>query len=609
MHFILKKSLTFAYNIAILSLKTNDENNWKAMAFIRTQKVTSSSGKTHLYLRIVENVREGGKLKQNTIANLGNIAILRKDIKQIVNGLLRVCGEKPFTFAEDSRLIASKEYGVRYVAQAIWEELGIGELIKRHLRKRKASQRYEEWALMMVVNKLSDPMSKLGIFRWLKGVYWPEHGFNPLVFADGIREEEYFKCARSEVMKFYRAMDHLLSQKEAIETHLYHRLRDLFSLKVDLVFYDVTSSYFEGGGPEGLAELGYSRDNEFGKKQVVIGLIMCNGMPIGHEVFEGNRLDKKTVREVLKKLEEQYKIERCIFVGDRGLVTRENLEEIERHGFESILALRKRRNIEVREVINSPPHIYCIEDKQLWWREVKSASGIRYIVCKNPEVAKVQRKMREDNIKALMDELKKIKERIEGQKRKASAKRVISQVEEVLRHKHGRRLIDYRVDEKTSRLNYWIKEESIKIEEALDGVYILRTGEEGMSAKTVIDAYKDLTDVERAFRTMKSVLELRPFYHWTEPRVRAHALICYLAFLIERYVERSLKRHNAGFSALTAFKSLSQLDAATMVVDGERYTYISEPSWRDNITFNALGLRSPTRCVIEKRECSVNTKN
>jgi transposase len=433
-----------------------------------------------------------------------------------------------------------------------------------------------------------------------------------LLFEDGITEEEYLEYAKGEVMKFYRAMDHLLSLKDTIEIHLYRELRDLFSLKVDLVFYDLTSSYFEGNGPEGLARLGYSRDHEPGKKQVVIGLIMCNGMPIGHEVFEGNRVDKKTVKEILKDLKEKFELGRCIFVGDRGLVTKENLEEIERHGFDSIIALRKRRNVEVREIVlDATPHVYCIEGKELWWREVKTVEGIRYLVCRNPEVAELQRQIREENIKALMDELKKIngstsflkcsiKEGIEKLKGKASLKRVVSQVEEVLRHKHGRRLLGYKVDEKDGRLSYWIKEESIKIEEALDGVYILRTEEQRMSAKEVIEAYKDLTDVERAFRTMKSALQLRPFYHWTENRVRAHALICYLAFLIERYVERTLKHHNVGFSAGTAFESLSQLGAAIMEVDEERYTYISEPSRRDRIIFNALGLKFPNRCVIEK---------
>jgi transposase len=573
------------------------------MAFVKTDEVITSSGNKYKYLRIVESVREKGKVKQKTIAQLGNIEVLRKDIKQIVNGLLRACDEKPLTFPEDGRLIATKQYGVRYVAQAIWERLGLHEIIKRHLKKRRASVRYEGWSLMMVINKLSDPVSKLGIFRWLNGIYWPEHGFNPLLFEDSITEEEYLECAKGEVMKFYRAMDHLLSLKDTIEIHLYRELRDLFSLKVDLVFYDLTSSYFEGNGPEGLAELGYSRDHEPGKKQVVIGLIMCNGMPIGHEVFEGSRVDKKTVGGVLKGLKERYEIGRCIFVGDRGLVTKANLEEIEKEGFDSILALKKRRNAEVKGIVlDTAPYVYCIEGKELWWREIKTAVGTRYIVCRNPEVAEIQKQMREDNIKALMDGLKKVKEGVEKLKRKASLKRVISQAEEVLRHKHGRRLIDYTVDEKTGIIKYWIKEQSIKIEEALDGVYILKTGDLEMGAKAVIDAYKDLTDVERAFRTMKSVLALRPFYHWTEHRVRAHAFICYLAFLIDRYVKRAIETHNAGFSSTVAFESLSQHGAATIDVDGGRYTYISEPSRRDRITFNSLGIKSPPRWMAEKIE-------
>ncbi|MBM4137799.1 MAG: transposase [Nitrospira sp.] len=114
---------------------------------------------------------------------------------------------------------------------------------------------------------------------------------------------------------------------------------------------------------------------------------MCNGVPIGHEVFEGNRVDKKTVKEILKDLKEKFEIGRCIFVGDRGLVTKENLEEIERHGFDSIIALRKRRNAEVKEIVlDATPHVYCIEGKELWWREVRTVEGIRYIVCRNPDL-------------------------------------------------------------------------------------------------------------------------------------------------------------------------------------------------------------------------------
>lgn len=245
----------------------------------------------------------------------------------------------------------------------MWQKLGLEGLVEKILKRKKVELDYGNWIKMMVVNKLSDPRSKLGILEWLSGVWWPEHGFSEKVLETigEIEDGEKEKIAKREVMKFYRALDHLLEMKEEIENHLYWRFRDLFSMEVDLIFYDLTSSYFEGKGPEGLACLGYSRDHEPGKSQIVIGLIMCNGLPIGHEVFEGNRVDQKTVKEILAKLKNQFKIKRCIFVGDRGLVTKENLEVLEKYeGFESILALRKRRNKEVKEImLGKGALIYC----------------------------------------------------------------------------------------------------------------------------------------------------------------------------------------------------------------------------------------------------------
>jgi len=360
-----------------------------AMAFIRTVKVKTSSGETEEYVRIVESYREGGKQKQRVIAHLGNIRSLKKDAKKIVNGLLRVVGEKSLTFASDGRLFRAKEYGVRFVVEALWDELGFNRLVKKRLRQSKADLDYSRWIRMMVVNKLSDPESKLGIFRWLNRVWWPGHGFQEKVLNESLDPEEQLELSRTEVMKFYRAMDYLFKMKEEIENHTYHLVRDLFHLKVDLIFYDLTSSYFEGAGPEDLAKKGYSRDHEPGKNQIVVGILMCNGMPIGHEVFEGNRVDKKTVKEISEKIKNQFKINRCIFVGDRGLISRENIKELEdEKKFESILALKKRRDKEVRRILfnKDRPLIFCRESEEFEWREVKGDDGIRYIICHNPSV-------------------------------------------------------------------------------------------------------------------------------------------------------------------------------------------------------------------------------
>ena len=572
----------------------------EAMAFIRTVRVKTSSGKIEEYVRIVESYREGGRQKQRVIAHLGNIKSLKDDAKKIVNGLLRVVGEKPLTFASDGRLLRVKEYGVRFVVEALWDELGFNRLVKKRLRQSKADLDYSRWIRMMVVNKLSDPESKLGIFRWLNRIWWPGHGFQEKVCNESLNPEEQLELGRAEVMKFYRAMDYLFKMKEEIENHTYHLVRDLFHLEVDLIFYDLTSSYFEGEGPEGFAEKGYSRDNEPGKNQIVIGILMCNGMPIGHEVFEGSRVDKKTVKEISEKLNNQFKIDRCIFVGDRGLISRENLKELEdEKKFESILALKRRRNKEVKKVLFSKerPLIFCRESEEFEWLETKGGDGIRYIICCNPSAEVEQREQREKNLTLLEKSLKELQAKVNVMKRPL-IKNIVKQVEEILKHKHGRRLIDYKVDEKTRKLSFWRKEEALLLEEKLDGVYILRTREEELSTLEVIKAYKDLMIVERAFRTMKSSLDLRPLRHHKADRVRSHVFICFLAFFFTKYLEKKLTEYEVSLSADMAWESLKNLNVGQLDFNGTTHGYVSEPTYYHKLIFKSLGLKSPNRTMV-----------
>ncbi|MEW6620425.1 MAG: IS1634 family transposase [bacterium] len=573
------------------------------MAFVRTVKTKSSTGQINEYVRVVESYYQKGKRKQRVIANLGNVVVLRKDIKRIVNGLLQKVGEKPLIFAQDLRNEEIKEYGVGYLASFMWQELGLKDLVEKILKGKKVELDYSNWIKMMVVNKLSDPTSKLGIFEWLSRVWWSNHGFDEKVLETVQKEEEErIDIAKKEVMKFYRGMDYLLGMKEEIENHLYYRFRDLFSLEVDLVFYDLTSSYFEGDGPEGLAKLGYSRDHEPGKPQVVIGLILCNGLPIGHEVFEGNRVDKKTVKEVLAKLKEQFKINRCIFVGDRGLVSKENLEILEKEkGFESILALRKRRNKEVKEImLEGTSLIYCRLEDNLEYRERRREDGLRYIICRHPEIAKEQREERQENMAEIEKELEELKGEVDKQKR-PSLKKIVKKVEDILSFRHGYGLYKYKLDEKNKSFEYFRNEEGIRLENELDGVYILRTYEKDLSAEEIIESYKDLQDVERAFRSLKTPLELRPFYHHKEERVKAHVFICVLAYIVQKVVEKMLREGGINVSGERVFSLFKQMGIAVMKVGGKSYGYTSEPTYMQNRILKTLKIKSPSRIIMEEK--------
>jgi transposase len=306
-------------------------------------------------------------------------------------------------------------------------------------------------------------------------------------------------------------------------------------------------------------------------------------------------VDKKTLKEILAKLKEEFEIDRCILVGDRGLISKENLEELENQDFESILALRKRRNREVKKVLKEGSPIYCRLHEQLEYREVKKEDGLRYILCRNPELAISQHRERQEDLAHLEAQLEQLKKKTASQKRPVP-KRIIRQAEEILSHRHGHRFFNYRLEGR--ELTYFRKEEALALEKELDGLYILRTREPELGAQEIIEAYRDLADVERAFRTMKSVLDLRPFFHRTADRVRAHVFICVLAYLLEKLMEKALKRAQVPLSAEKALSSLKQMAVAVMKVDDKSYGYVSEPTYRQRQVLSALNIPLPSRVLV-----------
>ncbi len=573
------------------------------MAFVRKVKAKNSRGGYDEYVRVVESYREKGKVRQRIIANLGNVKNLKKDIHKIVNGLLRAVDEHGLVDPATGERCKAREYGIRYVVEHLWERLEFSKIYKPvEIRGGREAVPYEKYISMMVVNKLSDPESKLGLFRWLAKVWWPDSEFPEELYNESLDPKEQKGLSRKEVMKFYRAMDEMIKKKEELENHIYHKLRDLFSIEVDIIFYDLTSSYFEGKGPEGIASLGYSRDNEPGKPQIVVGIIMCRGFPIGHEIFEGNRVDKKTVKEVLNKIKGQYKIHQCIFVGDRGLISQENLKELEEEkGFDSILALKKRRNNEVKRILlGEKPLVFCKEKEDLEWVEVAGEDKVRYIIVRNPEIAEMQKALREKHIKALDEQLRSLQEKVNSQKR-ISIKHTTEKVVEILSHRHGRRYFAYTFDKEDKRFRYWIKGESLRLEEALDGVYILRTKEPNLSPIEIIKNYKDLMEVEQSFRIMKDVLDLRPFRHRKDIRVRAHVLICFIALLFSKMMEKYLKMEQVDLSAPLAWESLKNIQITEIEFHKNKYQYLTELTYYQKIILKALEIKPPSRLTIVNR--------
>jgi len=295
---------------------------------------STKNGRSYEYLVISESVHIKGKgsTTRNT-ANLGNIKKFSgQDISNLIDGLIKIFKLENYCLSEDVQMLESLEHGSIIFWQKIWDELGLSKIIKSQvqLKDKRIKLEVDKYVQMMVINRCVDPLSKLGVTRWLERTCYKEmQGYKDLDF---------------DVTYFYRSMDHLLKVKDDLELAIFEKLKDLFSINVKLTFYDITSSFFYTDNCE-IGKNGYSRDNRPEREQIVIGVVTSfEGYPIKHYVFEGNCKDETTVKEVVKQLKSAYNIEDTTFVGDRGMITKLNLARLEGEGFEYIMGVKHRQD-------------------------------------------------------------------------------------------------------------------------------------------------------------------------------------------------------------------------------------------------------------------------
>jgi transposase len=368
--------------------------------------------------------------------------------------------------------------------------------------------------------------------------------------------------------------------KERIEEALYHRLRDLFSFKPDLVLYDITSTYFEGAGPQDFAKHGYSRDGKSHNVQVVVGVVMVAGWPIAHHVWPGNRIDHDTVQEVVGDLQKRFGFRRVVFVGDRGMVTAENLESLKRDGHRFVVGLHRRRNAELkgwldrlddRKWVACPGGINAQERKTdpPRTRAQEVASGdpkMRVIIVDSDERRQYEQAMRQRSMDRTREKLEKLKARVMSGRVKERDK-IIKAAERILGKNHGQRYYAYAVS--ADGALEFSECKSLEHEKRIEGKYVIATSEKSLSAIEAVAIYKDLADVERGFRHLKDILALRPIYHQVEPRVRAHIFVAALALLVQRLLDRRLQEAGVEFSSTRAIEALSTVRHVTFRVEGQ----------------------------------------
>ncbi len=521
--------------------------------YIREKTFANKDGTKRTYLQLVEGVRVDGKVKQRVICTLGRLEDLQQgQLDRLIEGLMQYSTRQWVAAqakAQGMGVRWSKEWGPALIFRRLWEELGISAILRRLLGKTALEFAVEEAVFAMVLNRLVEPGSKRAAHLWAEGIHQP--GFEQL-----------------ELHHYYRALDFLAEHKQAVEDGWYGRLLDLFRQELDLVFWDTTSTYFEGQGPEELAEYGHSKDHRPDRRQIVVGVLMTrDGYPVAHEVFPGNTADIETFRRVLEEVTNRFRLGRVILVADRGMVSQKLLLAIEAAGLEYIVGVRMRR-LKQAEAVLSRAGRYHEVAPNLRVKEVL-LDGVRYIVCHNPEQAEHDRLAREAMVRELEDKLK-----------------------EGLKSLIGNR--GYRRYVKLEGTRAAIDREALEAEARYDGKYVLRTNTD-LSPAEAAQAYKGLWQVERAFRDLKSGLDLRPVYHWTEQRVRGHVLVCFLALVLEVVLRKKLAAIQSKARYVDLLRDLRRLHAVRIEVDGGAYIARTELVGAAYDAFKALGVRPPVQ--------------
>ena len=460
--------------------------------------------KVYTTVLVRESYRCDGKVKHRTLANISKFP--REHIEQIKR---LFAGLTPGLEASELELGESREYGGSYALLELIKHLGLDRIIY---------SRPTPWRnrlLAQIVGRILYQGSKLSLTNLYNDTcLWELCGYAP-----GTRPAVQEAC--------YAPLDKLLQQQPRIQKRLAQRhLTDGC-----LILYDMTNIWFEGEYAESeIVDYGLGKSGKRGYKQVAIGLLTDKrGCPVAVEVFNGRTSEQMTVKEQVDRLAKEYGVREIVFAGDRGMLTPKRIEEVNAAGYKTLTALTHPQIMDLleRRVIQ----LGLFDEKRIAEVVDPDKPSVRYMLCRNPETAERERRTRDDLIATASKGL----EKIAAVKRRRRADMVSARVGRLLGQYKVGKFFNWRVDE-DGRLEWSVDEELVQMEQSIDGCYVVRTdaSAEVMNKQESVDGYKSLQHVEKAFRNFKTVLlEIRPVYHKTDDRIRAHVFLCMLAYYVQ----------------------------------------------------------------------------
>ena len=447
-----------------------------------------------------ESTRQGKKIVKRTIANLSSLSIAQaRAIRRILKGEKLVKPEEHFD------ILRSPAHGHVDAVLVTIRRLGLDKIIG----SRRSKER--DLVVAMIASRILCPQSKLALTR--------DWGNTTLGEFLGVEE------ADDEAL--YAAMDWLYERQDAIEKRLAARHLQ----EGGRVLYDLSSSYFEGEKCP-LAARGYSRDQKKGKLQVNYGLLTDDrGCPVSISAFSGNTTDPKTLMPQVERLRDAFNLKSVVLVGDRGMISQKQIDELKgQEGMEWITALKTGA---IRKLMDAQAiQLTLFDERNLFELTHPDFPGEKLVACRNPELAHRRKHKRDDLLKATSEELKKVQGMIERGYLKDGEKIGVRIGKVINKYKMAKH---FKLEIAESQFSFEIDQEKVRAEAALDGIYVIRTSlEEELSAADAVRYYKALSQVERAFRSIKTMdLEVRPIRHYQEQRVRTHLFLCMLAYYVK----------------------------------------------------------------------------
>lgn len=557
-------------------------------------------GKEHAYWALVESYRTIKGPRQRIVAYLGEMdASGRMGIKNVAEGKKYHVQDlfedrEPEWIEVDVRGVRTehvRDFGDIWLAFQLMNRLGLTAFFKNALPRGKEKIAWADLALVLIVARFCDPSSEL---------YISEHFYGHSAFEDlmGIPGSDMYNN------RLYRALDKLLPHKAALEEHLKERFGELFDIEYDLLLYDVTSTYFEGEGKRNPgAKRGYSRDHRPDCIQVCIALVVTKeGIPLGYEVFDGNRKDSTTVEKIVETMESRYGIADRVWAMDRGMISAKNIEFLKGGNRKYIIGTPRSELKQFKNELVSTDWQQIREDLEVQLCRSPYGEDEVFILCRSQGRKKKEQAIVDRFIKNIEAGLEKMKTACEKRRLKnpGVAERRIGRL--LQRNTRAAGLFDIQIksDDGKLILAWSRKKDRQNWSKLIQGCYLLRSNITDWSAKELWEAYIHLTEAESAFRIQKSDLKLRPVWHQKTDRVHAHIFVCFLSFVLWKCLAQMCKQSGLGNEPRKVVDEISRIKLTDVILPTRkgvelRLQCVSKPDAHQKILLQRLGLNLPSR--------------